>query len=126
MNRENIPHILREIGLPTIRVIGHSMEPTFCHGDHVTLQNREARTGDVVVYMRGGEFFIHRLVAKSKDLFFTMGDNCTVPDIPVKRTEIIGVVKENRPSRYKTFTMLIRAVYFWIKIKAKQILMAVV
>lgn len=65
--------------VPTrIRVSGNSMTPFLEDGDEadvVEAAKEDFKPGDLIVFGRGGELFVHRMVRSGKESFMEMGDN---------------------------------------------------
>ena len=96
-----IPEELARKGLSRVfRYSGHSMHPTFQHGQllYVRPDVEDVQAGDIVVYEEGGRFIVHRVMSVEKNgEIFTRGDNNEFPDIhPVSRNHVIGRVEVNR------------------------------
>jgi hypothetical protein len=61
----------------TVTVSGHSMEPVLSEGDRVEVvraEPRRLRPGQMVVFRRGAEVVIHRLLLVRDDRFLEKGD----------------------------------------------------
>jgi signal peptidase I len=79
------------------------MLPAVWPGDLLTVrshQPEDAERGEIVLYMRRGRFFIHRIVSTNPadhDAFLiTRGDSMPKNDPPVRRSEFLGKVTEIR------------------------------
>jgi len=78
------------------------MLPTLWPGDVLTVQSvrpEQVEPGEIVLYMRRGRFFIHRVVSKSpaEDAFLiTRGDSMPKDDPPVRKGEFLGKITEIR------------------------------
>ena len=79
------------------------MLPAVWPGDLLTVHSRQpedAQRGEIVLYMRRGRFFIHRIVSTNltdQDAFLiTRGDSMPKNDLPVRRSEFLGKVTEIR------------------------------
>src|SRR2546425_2667615 len=73
--------VLRRFGEARLRVTGSSMLPTVWPGDLVAVRRQsigEIRRGHVVLFVRDGRFFAHRVVGKirrqDRTLLVTRGD----------------------------------------------------
>jgi signal peptidase I len=84
-----------------LRVTGISMLPSLWPGDLLTIeshQSEQVEPGEIVLYMRGGRFFIHRVVRKGLDakgtFLITRGDCMAENDPPVSRGELLGRICE--------------------------------
>ncbi len=96
---------LRSWGTLKVRARGVSMLPTLWPGDVITIQSvlpEQVEPGEIVLYMRQGRFFIHRIVScdLSSDtaILVTRGDCILENDPPVGRSELLGKVVEVRRS----------------------------
>jgi signal peptidase I len=94
---------LRSAGKLKVRANGLSMLPTLWPGDVLTVQSirpEQADPGEIVLYLRRGRFFIHRIVDKplSGDgtHLITRGDCMAEDDPRVERSELLGKVIEVR------------------------------
>jgi signal peptidase I len=92
---------LRSWGMVKLRATGVSMLPTLWPGDLLTIHSRrldQSKLGDIVLYMRGGRFVIHRVVGKSltgDEAFLTArGDCMPQDDSPVRSGELLGKITE--------------------------------
>ena len=80
------------------RVEGASMAPTLPPGTTIRVEPVEDdgwRRGDVAVFHAGERLYSHRIVAvgrrgPARGHVLTMGDNRSVPDAPVERTDLLG------------------------------------
>ena len=79
------------------------MLPALWPGDLLTVrshQPEDVKSGEIVLYMRRGRFFIHRIVSTNptdQDAFLiTRGDSMPKNDLPVRRSEFLGKVTEIR------------------------------
>ncbi len=104
----------QECGVPCVCVSGSSMNPAFSDGDIVQTVQRSPRTGDVVIFRRNDVLFIHRVIFRSGNSYYTMGDNSSFPDHPVAREDILGVVPGNSPG---SFTVLSRLKALFVLLK---------
>ena len=71
------------------------MLPAIRPGDIVTIRSglpTEASTGDVVLFMREGRFFVHRVVGRGVAGLVTKGDAIPAEDPPVQPHEFLGFV----------------------------------
>jgi hypothetical protein len=80
-----------------LKAFGTSMLPTLWPGDVVTIRTcsfDEACPGDIVLCVRDGRFYLHRVhqktTATSYPQLCTRGDSMPLPDPPVSRSEILG------------------------------------
>jgi signal peptidase I len=76
---------------------GTSMLPTLWPGDLLTVESvgvQRVKPGDLVLYMREGRFFVHRLVEKRDGdrILITRGDCLSTRDAPVSAKDFLGKV----------------------------------
>lgn len=89
--------LLKEKGFVLKYTRGISMEPMLREGREQSLirsvqaMGREPRQWDVVLFSRGREYVLHRIVGRKGELFRIRGDNCMGSDL-VKREEILGIL----------------------------------
>jgi len=90
---------LRRWGVLKLRATGVSMLPTLWPGDLLTVYSRrpeQVGPGDIVLYRRGGRFFIHRVVSKSlignESFLIARGDCMSEEDPPVRSGEVLGKI----------------------------------
>ena len=90
---------LRSWGVLRLRALGVSMLPTLWPGDLLTVESHrpeQVEPGEIVLYMRGDQFFIHRVVSKNlaqdEACLITRGDCMSEDDPPVGRSELLGRV----------------------------------
>ncbi len=93
--------VLRSCGALRLQAVGSSMLPSLWPGDVLTVQGHDferIQPGDIVLYARGGRFFVHRVRKKSsrggESLLITRGDSMPQDDPPVGPTELLGCVTE--------------------------------
>ncbi len=96
-----VAEALRSWGVLKLRARGVSMLPTVWPGDLLTIQSHrpaQAEPGEIVLYMRRGRFFIHRVVSKSltgNEIFLTTRGDCLAEnDPPVRGRELLGKIIE--------------------------------
>jgi signal peptidase I len=94
---------LRSWGELQLRATGVSMLPTIWPGDVLTVQScrpDQAELGEIVLFMRWGRFFIHRIVSKNPaagdQFLITRGDCMPKDDPPVRRGAFLGRITEVR------------------------------
>jgi len=80
-----------------LKAFGTSMLPALWPGDLVTIRSctfDEASRGDIVLCLRDGRFYLHRVLQKtsgsSGPQLCTRGDSMPMPDPPVSPSEILG------------------------------------
>lgn len=83
------------------RVRGASMHPTIFDGDAVRIRScsvENVKTGDVVLFRRGGILCLHRVIYRTKGVtgetqgFVTAGDGLPEPDGVARPRDLIGTV----------------------------------
>ena len=91
--------VLQSTGRLRLRVSGISMLPTLWPGDWLTIQSHsfeQSKPGDLVLYVRSGRFFIHRVVRKCRldeeNFLITRGDCMADEDPPVQERDLLGKV----------------------------------
>lgn len=96
-----VAEALRSWGRLKLRASGISMLPSLWPGDLLTIESHEpeqVEPGEIVLYMRGGRFFIHRVVSRGLDakggFLITRGDCMAENDPPVSRSELLGRICE--------------------------------
>ena len=96
---------LRSWGVLKLRANGVSMLPTLWPGDLLTVESvrlEQVEPGEIVLYMRQGRFFVHRIVSKNcmqdEAFLVTRGDCMSENDPPVKSGELLGRITEVRRS----------------------------
>lgn len=94
---------IRSLGSVYLRVLGRSMIPWIRSGDLVFIEKSDFASlsaGDIILFERGGRFFVHRIVGhaealpagKSAPLLITKGDALDGEDAPVSAVEFLGRV----------------------------------
>ncbi len=90
---------LQEWGELKLRATGISMLPTVWPGDLLSIHSHGAEhisTGEIVLYMRWGRFFIHRVVRRggsgNNAFLIARGDCMPENDPPVRSVEVLGKV----------------------------------
>jgi hypothetical protein len=91
---ELVAETLRISGQSRVRVMGTSMLPALRPGDILIIRARLAAPspGDIVVFMRQGRLFAHRVVRVGKSQLITRGDALPGRDPPLRGSEALGVV----------------------------------
>jgi hypothetical protein len=92
---------LRFWGTLKLRATGTSMLPTLWPGDLLTVRSvppELTQPGDIVLYMRQGRFFVHRVMSQNlaleKEFIITRGDCLSETDPPIGRRELLGKITE--------------------------------
>lgn len=90
--------VLRNTGKLRLVARGHSMLPALWPGDLLNIEAAgldRVRAGDVVLFIREGRFFIHRVVGRNESTrpsLVTRGDSMPQADAPVFAEELLGRV----------------------------------
>jgi Peptidase S24-like len=87
--------VLRRFGQLRLQVTGASMLPSIWPGDLVDIHRsslNQISRGDVVLFLRGCRFIVHRVIEISRDGLITRGDSVLGPDSPVSSDELLGLV----------------------------------
>lgn len=102
-----LEEIVRSFNGIRLRVLGTSMAPSVLPGDVVSVRRvklDEISVGEIVLFSRGGRFFVHRVVstptASKTSCLITRRDRLGHDDPPVNSWEILGrVVSIERGNR---------------------------
>jgi len=97
--------------LGSVRVLGHSMEPTLGSGDLLAVDFAASalRTGDLLVFRQADYLTVHRLLGSARDpegrpCLRTRGDGTTALDPPLARQCVVGrVVAARRGGVWRDF-----------------------
>ncbi|HXY49139.1 MAG TPA: S24/S26 family peptidase [Terriglobales bacterium] len=89
--------VLEKSGCLQLSARGHSMLPTLWPGDVLTIRTQtidQTRVGDIVLFARGGRFFVHRIVrvSRASGEFITRGDAMPQEDGSLRSDELLGSV----------------------------------
>lgn len=85
-------------GYGTSIVLSGSMEPTLSVNDMVIVKEKpEYEVGDVVVYQSGYSLIIHRIIVAGNDSYVTQGDANNIPDNPIEKDAVKGVMVASVP-----------------------------
>jgi signal peptidase I len=91
--------VLRSWGRLRLQVCGLSMLPTLWPGDLLTIRAHafdQAQPGDIVLYMREGRLFVHRIVRRRgsgpEAFLITRGDCMPKNDPPIRGADLLGRV----------------------------------
>ena len=116
----NIAQYLADNGTLTYTNRGVSMWPLLREGrDMFTLRRKteaRCRAGDVVLYRRGRDYVLHRVVDVRKDDYVILGDNCISYEYGITDSDILGIMTSfNRRGRehsvdsfgYRLYTFMI-------------------
>ena len=92
----SIADYLAENETLTYTNVGVSMLPLLHEGrDLFTVRRKgpeRCRRGDVVLYRRGKDYVLHRVVEVRPDDYVILGDNCVAKEYGVRDADIIGVM----------------------------------
>ena len=87
---------LEKNGSLTYSNTGVSMLPLLRQGrDLFTVEKKgpgRCRVGDVVLYRRGKEYVLHRIVGVCPDSYVLLGDNCVKREYGVTDADILGIM----------------------------------
>ena len=87
---------LAKNGSLTYTNVGVSMLPLLRQGrDLFTVERkgpRRCRVGDVVLYRRGNEYVLHRIVKVRENDYVLLGDNCVGREYGITDMDILGVM----------------------------------
>ena len=87
--------ILTSSGRLRLQVLGTSMLPCIWPGEVLTLlavRGNDVRIGDIVLFTRGRQFVIHRVVGTEGPDWITRGASVSQNDPPVGRQELLAKV----------------------------------
>ena len=92
----SLEEYLAQNGTLTYSNVGVSMLPLLRQGrDLFTVEKKgpnRCRVGDVVLYRRGGDYVLHRIVAVRERDYVLLGDNCVRREYGVTDEDILGVM----------------------------------
>jgi Peptidase S24-like len=115
--------VLHRFGEVRFVAHGSSMIPSIYPGDLLTVRSESvanARSGEIVLFLLGGRFFVHRVMRKwperNRVVFATRGDALIQEDPSVDGTQLLGRVtsisRHGKPvkfaSRANSWTTLLR------------------
>lgn len=93
--KEIVEELLKEGKKLKFVVRGNSMYPFIKDGEVVNVEKAEKiKTGDVIIFKREKELFVHRVILKVGNMCITKGDNSPFIDFPVRKEKIIAKVKK--------------------------------
>ena len=81
----------------TYTCVGVSMLPLLHEGDLFTVQRKgsaRCRRSDVVLYRRGRDYVLHRIVEVRPKDYVILGDNCITKEYGTTDADILGVMTE--------------------------------
>jgi hypothetical protein len=114
-NQETRLHLAAEVlhRFGEVRFVAHgsSMIPAIYPGDLLTVRSESianARSGEIVLFLLGGRFFVHRVMRKwperSRVVFATRGDALTQEDPSVDGSQLLGrvtsILRRGRPVKF--------------------------
>ena len=88
--------VLRRFGSARLRVFGLSMWPALRPGDVLHVQSvspGELATGDVILFVRHGALFAHRLIGREGQVLRTRGDAHWRRDPLLRPSQVLGRVE---------------------------------
>lgn len=108
---------------------GRSMLPLLREGrDMFIIEEKGAgrcRVGDVVLFRRGSDYVLHRVVEVKSEGYVILGDNCVNPERGVTDGDILGVMKGfvRKGREYSIEDKGYRLyVYVWMKTRGVRVL----
>jgi len=87
--------VLGASGTIRLQALGTSMLPAIWPGDVVSIERKpadETVPGDIVLVVRDGRFFVHRLIEKRDCQWITRGDSLPHNDPAVGEAQVLGRV----------------------------------
>ena len=106
---------LAQHGTLTYSNTGTSMEPLLRQGRDLFTVTRKTgercRVGDVVLFRRGENYVLHRVIAVREADYVTLGDNAVNPEYGVREEDILGVMSSfvRRGKEHRANAPLVRA-----------------
>lgn len=111
---------LRKFHTLTYKNVGVSMLPLLKQGrDSFTVrevkQDESCKLWDVVLYKRGPQYVLHRIIRVYDDFYDILGDNCIGIECGIPKTDVIGVMTDftHKGKQYKTDDRRYR-LYVWL------------
>jgi signal peptidase I len=91
---ELVAAALRAGAQTRVRVMGTSMLPALWPGDVLVVRSQTVApaVNEIVLFLRYGRLFAHRVLRKTGSALITRGDALPDPDPPVRASELLGVV----------------------------------
>ena len=87
--------VLRSGGAIRLQALGTSMLPSVWPGDVLSIEpapGKDLVLGDIVLAVRDGRFFVHRLIEKRDCEWITRGDSLPQNDPPLTGAQVLGRV----------------------------------
>jgi len=87
--------VLRSGGAIRLQALGTSMLPSVWPGDVLSIEpapGKDVVPGDIVLVVRDGRFFVHRLIEKRESHWITRGDSLPQNDPPLAEAQVLGKV----------------------------------
>ena len=87
--------VLRSGGAIRLQALGTSMLPSVWPGDVLSIEpapGKDLVLGDIVLAVRDGRFFVHRLIEKRDCEWITRGDSLPQNDPPLAEAQVLGKV----------------------------------
>jgi signal peptidase I len=106
-----------------LHVNGGSMQPFIQRGDWVVIEPVKApemlKKGEIILFSRGNEFVIHRIIKLEDEKIITRGDWTRIKDPPISHNDVVGKVIEIEKTYLKIkltnpFFRLINFLYYQI------------
>lgn len=116
-----------------LEIATDSMMPLIRPTDKVTIKGCSAgdiRRGDIILFNRNNQLYIHRLLIKKQDVFITKGDKVLTLDQPVKLNHFMGrVIKIERHSKIldlekQPWVIINKFLYYLSKLQVKSLSIA--
>lgn len=89
---------LQSTGLLRLRVVSNSMFPFLQQGDWVIVKSLQPgsspRIGDIVLFQRGNDFIIHRIIRLTSQAVICKGDFNRTCDFPLRYDQILGILQK--------------------------------
>lgn len=92
---ENVREVIDRVGFIVNYPVGVSMLPLLRMGrDSVVVSRleRDPVKNDVVLYSRGNELILHRIISVKNGNYIIRGDNCLNKETDVTRSDMLGVM----------------------------------
>ena len=131
--------ILETEGTLTYSFHGFSMRPLLRQGQDLFIVEKADPPfypGQVILFRRGNQYVLHRIIRANQDTYTALGDNSVMPDENIRPSDILGVMSgfvrggkrhSVKEPGYRFYTWLwmvgrpIRVFYKKIKVKLRKI-----